>query len=97
MVPRERASRRRGRALDRGRAGRVVKGDPASRAQGEVTRADIVVAIADGAVRQKEIQDRIGLSLGVVSHHVRRLIAAGRVREATPGRGRIAATYAVEP
>ena len=72
-----------------------MKGDPASRAQGERTRAAVVAAIADGAVRQKEIQDRIGLSPGVVSHHVLQLIAAGRVREATPGRGRIAATYAV--
>nr|WP_294546688.1 winged helix-turn-helix transcriptional regulator [uncultured Rhodopila sp.] len=72
-----------------------MKGDPASRAEGERTRAAVVAAIASGAIQQKGIQDRIGLSLGVVSHHVRQLIAAGTVREATPRRGRIAATYSV--
>ena len=74
-----------------------MKGDPAARAQGDLTRAAIVAAIADGAIQQKEIQDRIGLSSGVVSHHVRRLIADGRVREVTPGRGCIPVTYAVTP
>ena len=84
-----------------------MKGNPTSRAQGERTRvaiahaqgertrAAITVAIAGGAIRQKEIQVRIGLSPGVVSHNIRRLIAAGRVREVTPRRGRIPPTYAV--
>lgn len=72
-----------------------MKGDPAAHAEGERTRAAIVAQIASGVSLQKEIAARVGVTQSVVSSHIRRLIAAGRVREVTPRRGRIPPTYAL--
>ena len=74
-----------------------MKGNPASRAQGERTRAAIVAAIANGAVRQSEIAARIGVTQSTVCHHINLLIAYNRVREVKPRRVRVTATYEVVP
>lgn len=74
-----------------------MRGPPDAHAQGERTRAGIVAAIKTGISSQKEIAARVGVAQCTVSHQIRRLVAAGRVREVTPRRGNVQPTYAVVP
>ena len=53
--------------------------DPAAVAQGEQTRARIIVAIKAGCRQQYEIATAVGITQGKVSLHMARLKAAGRV------------------